>query len=458
MMPLGEPVKIMRSLVGASRQRMPGRFIALIVLAGYGLTSAPGRAEPWPQWRGPHGDGIATETDLPGTWSKSKNVAWRTPLPGRAGATPCVWGDRIYLTSNDESAADSSGRSGDDLVLVAIDTADGRIVWKRRVTGGNKDARSGEGNSASPSPCTDGEHIWTFFSTGVLSCHDRDGSEVWTLNVGDRFGRLDIQFGMTSTPVLDGGALYLQLIHGAMVLGDQTRTGKVIKLDARTGATIWAVDRITDAQFECKHSYASPCLYRHDGREFLIVHGADCTTGHALAEGRELWRFGGLNGPTATNPKPHDNTFRFVASPVTVPGTIILPTCKGGPTVALAVTDELAGDCTGRQSVVRWINPLSPDVSIPLVADGLVYMLHKDGKLQSLERAHTGQARSGPGVAGGRLQYGSNDGWLTLVQPGRKFALIESIDFGEAITASLAVSGGTLYVRSYEALYAIRNR
>jgi outer membrane protein assembly factor BamB len=461
MMALGEPVSPMPPRFFVFRHRVPCRFVSLVVLIGCGLASIPGRAEPWPQWRGPRGDGISTETDLPATWSKTKNVAWRTPLPGRAGATPCVWGDRIYLTSNDES-----GSGGDDLVLLAIDTADGRIAWKRRVTGGNRDARSGEGNSASPSPCTDGEHVWTFFSTGVLACHDRDGNEVWTFDVGERFGRLDIQFGMTSTPILDGGALYLQLIHGAMVLGDQTRTGKVIKLDARTGATIWAVDRITDAQFECKHSYASPCLYRHEGREFLVVHGADCTTGHALADGRELWRFGGLNGPTTVNPKPHDNTFRFVASPVTVPGTVIVPTCKGGPTVALAVSDDLAGDCTGKQGVVRWINPLSPDVSIPLVADGLVYMLHKDGKLQCvelatgadvyLERTHTGQHRSSPVLAGGRLHYGSNDGWLTLVQPGREFALVDSIDFGEAITASLAVSGGTLFVRSYEALYAIR--
>jgi outer membrane protein assembly factor BamB len=435
------------------------RLICITLVAGAvaAWSFAAARAEHWPQWRGPRHDGVAAVRGLPAGWSKTKHVAWRTPLPGRAGATPCVWGDRVFLTSNE----------GDDLVLLAVNARDGAILWKRRVCGGNADARAGEGNSASPSPCTDGEHVWVFFGTGILACYTVDGREVWKLDANERFGKIDIQFGMTSTPVLDGDALYLQLIHGPMKLGDDTRTGKVIRLDKRSGATVWTVDRVTDAQFECKHSYASPFLYRHDGREFLVVHGADCVTGHALADGRELWRFGGLNGPSATNPKPHDQTFRLVASPCVAPGTIIVPTCKGGPTVALRVGDDLAGDCTGKRSVVKWINPVTPDVSIPLVADGLVYMLHKDGKLQCVdletgkdvyfERTHTGQHRSSPLLADGRLYYGSNDGWVTVVRPGRTFEQLDAIDFGgEAITASLVAVDGTLYVRSYDALYAIR--
>ncbi len=441
------------------KARFRPRWIASLTVActlvGSMLGSA--RGENWPQWRGPRGDGISKEKGLPATWSKSKNVAWRTPLPGRAGATPCGWDDRIYLTSNE----------GDDLVLLCVAARDGKVLWKRKVTGGNEDARSGEGNSASPSPSTDGKHVWVFFSTGVLACYSRDGDEVWKFDVADRFGRIDIQFGMTSTPVLDGDAIYLQLIHGAMKLDDQSRTGKVVKLDKATGRTIWAVDRVTDAQFECKQSYASPVLYRHDGREFLVVHGADCTTGHALDDGRELWRFGGLNGPTSTNPKANDNTFRFVASPAVAPGTIVIPTAKGGPTVAIRVGDELRGDCSGKAAVVRWVNPLTPDVSIPLVADGLVYLLHKDGKLQCvdletgkdvyLQRTHTGQHRTSPLLVEGRIYFGSNDGWVSAVKAGREFELLDSIDLGgESVTASLFTANGTLYVRSYEALYAIR--
>ena len=413
-------------------------------------------AEAWPQWRGPRADGISAATGIPAGWSRSKHVAWRTPLPGRAGATPCVCDGRVYLTSND----------GDDLVLLCVAAADGTPLWKRRVAGGNQDARAGEGNSASPSPSTDGRHVWSFFGTGVLACHTIDGLEVWKTDVGERFGTLDIQFGMTSTPVLDGDALYLQLIHGPMKLDDPSRVGKVVRLRSATGETVWEVDRPSDAVFECKHSYASPFIYRDDGREFLVVHGADCITGHALADGHELWRFGGLNGPTDVNPRPHDQTYRFVASPSHTAGTIVVPTCKEGPTVALAVNAALTGDCTADPEVVRWINPVTPDVSTPLVADGLVYLLHKDGQLQCVDletgrdvyvrRTHTGQHRTSPLLVDGRIYFASNDGWVTAVRPGRTFELLESIDIEEAVNASLVAVDDTLYVRSAEALYAIR--
>jgi outer membrane protein assembly factor BamB len=395
----------------------------------------PVSAQNWPDWRGPNHDGTATATGLPTDWTKEgKNVLWRTPLPGRAGATPCVWDERIFLTSNE----------GDDLVVLGLSMKDGQILWKKRVGSGNQDARAGEGNSASPSPSTDGKHVWSFFGTGILACHTVDGDEVWTTDVNERFGRIDIQFGMTSTPVLDDGALYLQLIHGPMKLDDQTRTGKVVKLDAATGKTIWEVERPTDAQFECKHAYASPAVYRDGEREFLVVHGADCITGHALGDGRELWRFAKLNGPTETNPKPHDPTFRFVASPGIVAGLIVVPTAKGGPTVGLKVSDALAGDCSDKPEVIAWVHPRTPDVSTPLIADGLVYLLHNDGKLQCLDAA-----------TGAELWFGSNDGWVSIVNAGRSFDLVNSIELGEPVTASLLVAEGVLLVRSSDALYAI---
>ena len=416
------------------------------------------QADNWPQWRGPSNDGISTEKNIPTQWSKSEKIAWRTPLPGQAGATPCVWNDRIFLTSSD----------GDDLVLLCVDTNDGKILWRNKVGTGNTDARAGEGNSASPSPCTDGKHVWVFFGTGLLACYDIQGHEIWKMEVGDRFGQLDIQFGMTSTPVLDGDHLYLQLIHGKMKMDDDTRTGKIVKLAKNTGETVWEIDRATDAKFECKHSYASPFIYSSTGKRLLVVHGADCITGHALDNGAELWRFGMLNGPTEINPKQTDPTFRFVASPGLVPSadTIIVPTAKEGPTVALRVS-SLMGDSSKSKEALRWNSPRTPDVSIPLIVDGLVYLLNKDGRLQCLElesgkevyfsRTYSGQHRTSPTYADGHIYFGSNDGHFTVVRAGKEFEMVSCIDMGEAITASAVISNGTLFIRSYEALYAIRN-
>jgi outer membrane protein assembly factor BamB len=426
------------------------------LLAGLMVHIGPARGdEGWPQWRGERGDSIVLEKGIARTWGPESNVVWRTPLPGQGGATPIIIGDRILLTSAD----------GDDLVLMCLALADGRPLWSRVVTDGNQDARAGEGNSASPSPSTDGEHVWVFFSTGVLAAYTLDGDEVWKFDVGERFGKLDIQFGMTSTPVLDGDSLYLQLIHGRMKMDDDSRIGKVIRLNKLTGQTIWEVDRLTDAIFENKHSYASPFIYRDSDREFLVVHGADCTTGHSLEDGTELWRLGALNGPSIYNRNQLDPTLRFVSSPSLADGWIIVPTAKGGPTVAIQVSDALAGDVTGNEQVVRWVNERTPDVALPLIVDGLVYNLHNDGRLQCLDletgeqiyfqRTHTSQHRSSPVYIDGHIYLCARDGRCTVVKAGREFEIVASNDLDEAITASPIVHQGRLYLRTYDALYAI---
>lgn len=436
---------------------MIARTVVLLSLFVASHIRAPSiQAENWPQWRGPHGNGISGEKEIATHWSKRQNVRWRAPLPGQAGATPVVWNDRIFLTSAD----------GDDLVLLALSAKDGKLLWRKKVTSGNTLARAGEGNSASPSPSTDGKHVWVFFGTGMLACYDVNGNEIWKFDVQDRYGKIDIQFGMTSTPVLDGDHLYLQLIHGAMVRGDETRTGKVVKLEKSTGNEVWAVDRRTNAEYECKHSYASPFLYDDGQRRFLVCHGADCTTGHSLDDGRELWRFSGLNGPSRFNDNRHDATFRFVASPCVTPGLIVIPTAKAGPSIALRVNESLKGQVDSVPAALRWTNPVTPDVSIPLAVDGLVYNLHKDGKLQCIdletgrevyfERTHTSQHRSSPIYADGHIYFCAKDGQCTVVKAGRNFEIVASNDLEEPITASPVVSNGVLYIRTYDALYAIR--
>ncbi|MEO8270622.1 MAG: PQQ-binding-like beta-propeller repeat protein [Aureliella sp.] len=415
------------------------------------------RADNWPHWRGPQGNGISNAESIPTVWSSENNVAWRAPMPGQGGATPVVWGESMFVTSAE----------GDDLVLLCLDSRTGAERWKRTVTSGNQDARAGEGNSASPSPSTDGEHVWVFFSTGVLACYDFQGDEQWKFDVGERFGKLNIQFGMASTPLLVGDYLYLQLIHGVMDKGDDTRSGQVIKLDKLSGETVWVHERVTQAGFECKHSYASPVLYDDGQWKFVIVHGADCTTGHSLETGEELWRLSGLNGPSDINTK-HDETFRFIASPAVAPGWIVVPTAKAGPMVGLQVNERLMGDVSTNPDVLKWHLSETPDVSIPLIVGDLVYLLHKDGKLQCVElatgkevyhqRTHTVQHRSSPIYADGRIYFCGKDGVCTVVKAGRDFEILAENEMsGEPITASPIIADGTLFLRTYAAVYAIRN-
>ncbi len=410
------------------------------------LCVAEARAENWPQWRGPQLNGISSETDLPVKWSKTENVAWRLPLPGPAGSTPVVWDDRIFLTTVD----------GEELLLVCVSTK-GEKLWQQLVGRGNKVVRGGEGNTASPSPSTDGKHVWTFMGNGLLACYTIDGDEVWKLDVQDRYGRLKIDYGMTTSPLLDGDRLYLQLIHGDG--NPNTREATVVCLDGATGAEIWKHARASDARNECESSYASPTLYRDDQREFLITHGADFVVAHSLEDGHELWRCGGLNSKTSYNP-----TLRFVASPVAVPGYIVVPSAKRGPVICLK--PDISGDVTDNESAYHWIQRSgTPDVPSPLVHDRLVYMCSEEGVLSCVEaesgkqlykeRTSPGFFRASPVYGDGKVYVASRNGMVTVVKEGEKFEVLSQNDMEETLTASPAISNGRIYLRTYEALYAI---
>jgi outer membrane protein assembly factor BamB len=424
---------------------------SLVILACVVALASPAMAENWPQWRGPRGDGTSTETALPVKWSKTENVAWRLALPGPGGASPVVWGDRVFVTSAEIEGA--------GLLLISADTKTGQELWRKTVSTGNKKINGDEGNFASPSPATDGKHVWAFMANGDLACYDFSGNEIWKLHVPERYGKLNIAFGMSSTPLLDGDRLYLQLIHGDG--NKKTREAMVVALDKATGKEVWKQPRPSEATDECEHSYASPTLYRDDKRAYLLTHGADYVVAHHLEDGRELWRCGGLNLPTK-----YDRTLRFVASPVAVPGLIVVPSAKNGPVVALLPDGE--GDVTAIEKVHVWTRPQNtPDVPTPLVHDGIVYLCRENGNLIAMD-AKSGEElyqqattrdrhRGSPVYGDGKLYLSARKGIVTVVKTGRTFEILSQNDMQESLSASPAISGGKLYFRTYDALYAIQS-
>ena len=417
------------------------------------LTAPSVQAENWPSWRGPLGNGTSTETNLPTTWSTTENVAWKVTLPGPAGSTPAICEDRIFLTSVDD----------DRLILICLNT-DGQELWRRTVGQGNKDVRGDEGNYASPSPVTDGEHVWSLMGTGAIVCCDFEGNEVWRANLSERFGPFDIAFGMSSTPVLHGDRVFFQFIHGD---GDaSTHEALVVALDKRTGEEIWRSPRVTGAHTENEHSYASPILYDFGGEAFLVTHGADFTIAYDLETGRERWRLGGLN-PHEDPIRPYHPTLRFVASPAAAEGIIVIPTAKNGP--IFAMRPDLHGNLTGKQEAIHWIRPdNTPDVPSPLILDDLVYLCRESGVLIVLERetgeqvyierTHDVRHRASPVYADGKIFLSGRDGRVTVVQPGREFKILAANDLGEDLSASPAISQGTIYLRTFDSLWAIRQK
>ncbi len=405
----------------------------------------------WGSWRGPSSNGISTEKDLPLKWSKDQNVAWRVPMPGPAGATPAVWGNQIFVTSID----------GNKLVLICLGT-DGKEQWRQEIGSGNKDVRGDEGNSASPSPITDGQHVWSFMATGDIACFTVDGKPVWGGNLQDRYGKFRIAFGMSSTPVFHDGRLYLQLIHGDGKA--ETSEALVVALDAATGKDIWKSERVTAAHTENEHSYASPLLYDFGGVKYLVTHGADYTVAYNLKDGSERWRLGGLNPHNDPDRRYHP-TLRFVASPGIAEGIIVCPTAKNGPVFAISADGE--GDLTGSKKAIKWVREKNtPDVPSPVILDDLIYLCRENGILLVLdretgeevymERTHSMRHRASPVYADGHLYLTARDGKITVVKTGRSFEIVSQNDTGEAMSASPAISNGTIYLRTFDALWAIR--
>jgi outer membrane protein assembly factor BamB len=408
-------------------------------------------AENWPGWRGPAGNGISSEKNLPVEWSPTHNVAWKLALPGSAGASPIVWGDRIFLTSVNEAG---------DLLLIAVDT-NGKQVWQKAVSSGNKTARGDEGNSASPSPVTDGQHVWTFMGDGTLACYSMDGDEIWKTNLQDRYGKFSIQFGMSSTPVLDEGVLYFQLIHGEG--NPKTREACVVALDGASGKEVWKADRPSDAEAENEHSYASAMMYHDGATKLLLTHGADFIVAHDLKDGHEVWRCGGLNRRDDPSLR-YDPTLRFVASPVSVPGLIIAPSAKGHP--ILAIKGDGKGDITNEAGKHLWTWKKTPDVPTPVIVDDLVYLCMENGNLTVLEAktgkevytqaTHRMRHRASPVYGDGKLYLTARDGKVHVIQAGREFKVLAVNDLEEDQSSSPAISNGTIYMRTFQHLWAIR--
>jgi outer membrane protein assembly factor BamB len=399
------------------------------------------QAENWPSWRGPRHDGTSTATGLPTTWDGTKNVKWRLDLPGPGPSTPAVWNDRIFLTAAD----------GDDLVLLAVSTS-GKELWRKKLDSGNRVYLSGESNMAAPSPTTDGKHVWVLLGTGLLACFDVDGKEIWKLDIQERYESFKINFGISSSPLLDGGRLYLQLLHGNQQL--------VVAFDKNTGKEIWKYDRATDAKAECLHSYASPSIYRSGEVELLLTHGADYLVAHRLSDGAEVWRLGGLQSPEDYNP-----SLRFVATPTIHEDLIVVPSAKNGPVIGI-VPGEATGEITGSDKYIVWkLDNGTPDVPSPVIHEGLLYLGRENGILTCVdiasgevvysERPHRARHRGSPLVADGKIYLIGMDGTVTVLKTGREYQVLAQNKIDERLAASLAVAGNTIYLRSYDALYAI---
>ncbi|MCC6392335.1 MAG: PQQ-like beta-propeller repeat protein [Bryobacterales bacterium] len=438
----------------------------LIVLAGAALTVAyagPEGQNYWPQWRGPEASGYAPSAhDLPARWSETENIVWKVKTPSWSAATPVVWGDTVYVLSAEEGFVNPTydtrklshapEKSSDRIFLMALDRKTGAQRWRIVVDSGNELYR--KQNSSSPSPVTDGKHIWVMTGHLRLSCFTLEGKQVWKRDLVADYGQVGLNHGYASTPLLDGGRLYVQVVHGYR----SDNPSYTVALDKRTGKTIWKQLRPAPGVSESKDNYGTPQMAVVNGKKELVVFGSDIATGQDPDTGAELWRIGGFN------PTDFQNN-RTISSLLVIGDRIVVGGNRGRPYIAFRAGGR--GDVTGKAEM--WNNNMGADVPTPASDGKLLYVLHDKGFYNVLElatgkviyqgqRIEPGAYSASPLLADGKLFAINEEGTTTVVKAGTAFEVLGVNKLDGYTLASPIAADDQLFIRTGEAIYCIGRR
>jgi len=406
----------------------------------------------WPQWRGPDLNGVSTGArNLPETWSETENIVWKTHLPSWSGGTPVVWGNQIFVTSPSEPESGQS-EGGSRLLLVCLAKEDGRPLWMRDLDSGNRGHH--KQNMSSPSPVTDGTHVWAMTGTGTVAALTMEGDIVWKFNLQKEYGPFGLNFGYGSSPLLHDGKLFVQVLHGYTT----DAPSYVMAFDGATGKVLWRVERPTTALSESHDAYTTPTLVANDGKTQIVVSGGDYVTGHDPETGAEIWRAAGLN------PR-NSRRNRIIVSPVAVDG--IVYACSSRKPL-LALRGGGMGDVTASHLAWKWEQPSGPDVPTPACDGKYLYIVDDHGAATCLdaktgatiygpERTAKGIVSASPVIADGKIYITNEDVVTTVLAAGSEFKILatNTLPSEGKTLSSLAVSEDRIYLRTPAHLYCI---
>jgi outer membrane protein assembly factor BamB len=373
----------------------------------------------WPQFRGPGGLGISTETGLPVEWSKDKGIRWKAELPGAGLSSPVIVGGRLYLTA-------CSGPEQERLHVLCFDAKSGARLWERRFRATGSTQCNNKTNMAAPTPAADGERVFALFATCDLAALDRDGRLLWYRSLVGDYPTIGNNVGMAASPVLHGDALFIAMEN----VGESFAAA----LDTRTGRNLWKNSR------SAKINWTTPFVWTRDGRPEVLFQSSEELTSYDAASGSRLWSHAGAKLST-------------IPSPVAAGGQVFAP---GGPFVALAPAEGAAKKL--------WEAPLPAATASPTIYKGRLYAVDsagivscadpKDGKVLWKVRTK-GPYSASPLAAEDRLYLVNEAGATTVVALGDEGKVLSVNELGDPMLASPAASGGALFLRSNRTLYCV---
>lgn len=396
--------------------------------------AAAAAATPWPQFRGPTGDGVSQEAGLPLTWSETEGVVWKTPVAGKAWASPVIWDELVWLANATED--------GKRLSAVAVDRATGRVVHDLTVFEKPEPQFCHPFNSyASPTPVIEADRIYLHYGSAGTACLDTaTGKLVWS--------RTDLPCdhfrGPGSSPILHGDLL--------IVAFDGFDLQYVVALDKRTGQTVWRTDRDIDygtTDGDAKKAYPTGTVIRWQGREQVVLPSAGATIAYDPATGRELWRVrsGGMNAS---------------ARPLFAGGLVFANTSSGGMQM-VAIRPDGAGDVSGTHLAWKSAQGAASRSSQLLLDDG-IFIVANAGTASVLD-VQTGKAVwrkrlegefSASPIRGPDRIYATNqDGKTFVIDAAAPHEILATNVLDDGCMASPAVSDGAIYLRTKTHLYKL---
>jgi outer membrane protein assembly factor BamB len=412
-----------------SRHPIARTFVTLLVAAA---AARAARGEDWPAWRGPTALGVSSEKGLPVRFSPTEGVAWKVPLPAPGNSTPVIVGKRIFLT---QATAGGKRRA-----LLALDRRDGRVLWEKAVEYPDREPTHEDNPYCSASPvCGDGIVVVSHGSAGVFA-YDFEGKELWRRDLG-KFHHI---WGNASSPVLSGALCYLNCGPGPR--------SSLMALEAKSGKTAWQVEvpgglEGGDAG-SWTGSWSTPLLIRSEGRNDLLISYPHQLLAVDPASGHERWSCAGLGRLVYT-------------SPITGEGVIVAMSGFGGP--ALAARAGGQGDVTATHRL--WHEAKAPQrIGSGIITGGHLYFINEPGigECRELESGKVvwkervcGTTWSSPILADGNFYIIDQDGETQVFRAATRFERIASSHLHELTRASIAVSDGRLFIRTYKHLWCI---
>ena len=449
--------------------------------------SAHAQGIAWPQFRGPESNPVATNTRLAERWSKTENVEWMQPIPGRGWSSPIVTGDKIYLTSavtegkskspqigteySNEYSAElrKQGLSPQEIrdrlnerdfempnevklhyFLYCLNLTSGKVEWQKEFfTGQPPGGRHRKNSFTSESPVTDGKFVYVYVGNLGLWAFDLKGKQVWTTPLESN--PIYHDFGTGSSPALVGNQL--------IAMSDNEKQQYIAAFDKQTGKQLWRTNRDMGAKGR-KSGWVTPYIWRHALRTEIVTVGPGEAVSYDLT-GKELWRISGISEIPIPMPFAYD-------------GLLYLNAGRGGPLFALrpgATGDiSLSQGESANQSVV-WSQPRGGTyLPTPVAYEGGIYTLTETGILTRFD-AKTGQQTyktridpaataftTSPWIYNGKLFCLSEEGQTFVIEAGETFKLLHVNALDEIALATPAIVGERLLVRTETKLYSIRRK